>query len=80
MIQNTCHNYSVKHSRQVADGDSSVNSLTNQPALPVNDVDNDVVNLDRVEFTTDNGIKMKCFYRVNKLYKCKSDAPKVVVQ
>ena len=75
-IQNNCHKYSVKHSRQITGGDNSVNLISNQPTIPVVDTGNDITDLDRVEFTTDSGIKMKCFYRANKLYKCKAKNPK----
>ncbi len=70
-IQNNCSHYSVKYSRQVVGGNNATTNYSNQPSLPT-DSANDVANLAKVKFTTDNGTKMECFYKESKLYKCKA--------
>lgn len=73
VIQNNCKNYKVKYSQDIVGGNQGVNSYNNQPVDPVDEAtsDDDVTNLARVRFTTDQGVKMECFYKNSKLYKCK---------
>jgi fructose-specific phosphotransferase system component IIB len=73
VVQGNCKNYKVKYTQDIVGGDDGASSHNLQPITPVVEplTDDDVNNLARVRFITDQGQKMECFYKNNKLYKCK---------
>lgn len=73
IIQSNCKNYKVKYSQNDISDDDSTSPDSLQPNIPVVNIpaDDDVNNLARFRFTTDQGQKMECFYKNSKLYKCK---------
>lgn len=78
IVASNCKNYKVKYTQDVVGGDDGAGSHNLQPTIPVVQTmtDDDINNLARVRFITDQGQKMECFYRNSKLYKCKiSNAP-----
>ena len=73
IVQSNCKNYKVKYSQDDVSDDDSTSPDSLQPNIPVVDIpaDDDVNTLARFRFITDQGQKMECFYKNNKLYKCK---------
>lgn len=73
IVQNNCKNYKVKYTQDIVGGDDGASPHNLQPITPVVEplTDDDVNNLARVRFITDQGQKMECFYKNSKLYKCK---------
>ena len=81
VVQSNCKSYKVKYTQNIVGGDDGASSHNLQPITPVvapltND---DVNNLARVRFVTDQGQKMECFYKNSKLYKCKVHQTKKAV-
>jgi len=71
IISQNCKNVKVRTDKQITSGHNA-GDLRGSDLISEDDTDPTVANLQKVSFYTDDGTHLKCYYRNNKLYKCKA--------
>lgn len=76
-ISQNCKNVKVRTDKQITSGHNA-GDLRGSDLIEEDDTDPTVANLQKVSFYTDDGSYLKCYYRNDKLYKCKVKKKKAV--
>lgn len=71
IISQNCKNVKVRTDKQITSGHNA-GDLRGSDLIEEDDTDPTVANLQKVSFYTDDGSHLKCYYRNDKLYKCKA--------
>ena len=71
IISQNCKNVKIRTDKQITSGHNA-GDLRGSDLIEEDDTDPTVANLQKVSFYTDDGSHLKCYYRNDKLYKCKA--------
>lgn len=71
IISQNCKNVKVRTDKQITSGHNA-GDLRGSDLIEEDDTDPTIANLQKVSFYTDDGSHLNCYYKNNKLYKCKT--------
>lgn len=76
IISQNCKNVKVKTDKQITSGHNAGN-LRGSNLIEEDDINPTVATLQKVSFYTDDSSHLKCYYRNDRLYKCKAKKTKL---